>query len=436
MITEIRLPEISENVDAADVIDVLVSPGDAIRKNDPVIEIETEKATVEVPSPYEGTVIEIMVKKGDTIKVGSVILTIEIGQQEGKQPRGEKNRNEAGAAQTKRKKADGAAGAGDDEPPSGIKEEKEKPAETPRPEPAEEPAPAAPSVRRLARELGVDIHKVTPGGPGGRITDSDVKRYVKKRFSRGDIAGDMPERLPDFSKWGEIERKPLSKIRTVIAENMKKTWRIIPHVNHFDKADITRLEAFRKKYNSAHDKSEKLTITGIMIKILASAVKVFPHCNASIDTEKNEIIIKHYVHIGIAVDTERGLLVPVLRNADTKSIARISREIIDLAARTREKKIRPEELEGGTITISNLGGIGGTNFTPLIYHPQAAIIGVSTASYEPFYENGTFQPRLMLPLSLSYDHRIIDGADAARFLRWIVDAIENPLLISLEGAVS
>jgi pyruvate dehydrogenase E2 component (dihydrolipoamide acetyltransferase) len=173
-----------------------------------------------------------------------------------------------------------------------------------------------------------------------------------------------------------------------------------------------------------------------MVKIIASAVKVFPRCNASIDPEKNEIIIKHYVNIGIAVDTDRGLLVPVIRNADTKSIVRIAKEIIDLAARTREKKIRPEEMEGGTVTISNLGGIGGTNFTPLIYHPQAVIIGVSTASYEPVYENGTFQPRLMLPLSLSYDHRIIDGADAARFLRWIVEAIENPLLISLEGAVS
>jgi len=293
-------------------------------------------------------------------------------------------------------------------------------------------APAAPSVRRLARELGADIREVRGSGPEGRISMDDVKAHVKQAMQQGPGGSGAPvagqPKLPDFSKWGEIKRESMNKVREITARSMATAWTTVPHVTQFDKADITQLEEFRKKYAKKVEKAGgKLTVTAILLKVLAQALEKFPRFNATIDIEKNEIIFKNYIHIAMAVDTDRGLLVPVLRDVNKKSITELAREVVDLADRTRKKKIKPEELEGGSFTVSNQGSIGGTDFTPIVYWPQVAILGVSRSSVEPKWIDGEVQPRMILPLSLSYDHRILDGADAARFLRWLCEGLENPL---------
>jgi pyruvate dehydrogenase E2 component (dihydrolipoamide acetyltransferase) len=290
--------------------------------------------------------------------------------------------------------------------------------------------PASPSVRRLAREIGVDIRRVTASGPQTRITIDDVKGYAKKTMesrATGAVAGSYE--LPDFSRWGTIRREKMDTIRKITAREMSESWQSIPHVFQFDKADVTELESFRKKYSKQVEKEgAKLTFTSILLKITASALRAFPGFNASLDMRNEEIIYKEYVNIGVAVDTERGLLVPVIRDVDKKSIIELSLELNELADKTRNKKIKPDQLQGGNFAISNLGGIGGTNFTPIVYRPNVAILGVSRSQTEPVYIDGEFKPRMMLPLSLSYDHRAIDGADGARFLRWLCEAMENPLL--------
>jgi pyruvate dehydrogenase E2 component (dihydrolipoamide acetyltransferase) len=293
-------------------------------------------------------------------------------------------------------------------------------------------------VRRLARELGVDIHDVGGSGPGGRITSEDVHAFAKSIITGSREAAPpvavAARQLPDFSKYGEVEREPMSKIRQVTARNMAAAWGTIPHVTQNDTADITELEAARKRYaKKAEDAGGKLTMTAMLLKVCASALRAFPDFNASIDTAANEIVYKKYVNIGVAVDTERGLLVPVIRDVDRKNIVELSTELTDVADKARSRKISPDMLEGGNFTLSNLGGIGGTSFTPIVYHPEVAILGVSRAVRRPVWRGDGFQPRLMLPLSLSYDHRLIDGASAARFVRWVAEALENPILLALEG---
>ncbi|MFZ1729976.1 MAG: 2-oxo acid dehydrogenase subunit E2, partial [Bacteroidota bacterium] len=306
------------------------------------------------------------------------------------------------------------------------------------------PVPAAPSVRMFARELGVDVTQVKGSGMGGRISEDDVKLYVKSVFSAGGpaaasaapvvmSAGAPRPKLPDFSIWGEITREAMSKVRRMTAAQMEISG-AIPTVTHHDKADVTRLEELRKSYaKKAERAGVKLTVTAIAMKVAAAALRKFPQFNASIDMESGEIIVKKYVHLGVAVDTERGLLVPVIRDVDKKNIIEISHEMQELAEKARSKKIMPDDMQGASFTITNLGGIGGTAFTPIINSPEVAILGMSRSSIEPVYIDGSFQPRMMLPLSLTYDHRIIDGADAARFLRWIAEALEEPLLMALEG---
>jgi pyruvate dehydrogenase E2 component (dihydrolipoamide acetyltransferase) len=297
-------------------------------------------------------------------------------------------------------------------------------------------APAAPSVRRIAREIGVDINKVPGSGPNGRISMDDVKAYSKKLHesrSEGVGIGIKKQSLPDFSKFGKIEKAEMSNIRKKTAEHLSYAWATIPHVTQFDKADITNLEKTRKQLSKVMEKEgAKLTVTGILVKVLIEALKKFPQFNSSIDMEKKEIIYKKYFNIGIAVDTEHGLIVPVIKNADQKSLTEISIEMNDLAEKARNKKIGLEDLQGGSMTITNLGGIGGTYFTPIVHTPEVAILGVSRGAYEPVWNgHGVFEPRFMLPLSLSYDHRIIDGADAIRFLRFVVEALENPIKLVL-----
>ena len=441
MATEFKLPELGENIESGDLIKILVSVGDRVEKDQPVIELETEKATIEVPSSVSGTVKEIHVKAGQKIKVGQLVLTVEDGAAGKAEAKAEKKAEPVPEARVEKAKTTMAPAAVEE-----AKEEETKtavpaaapPAPPPRPEAPREVAPAAPSVRRLARELGIDINKVPGSGPGGRISDEDVKAYAKHLITEGaaarPTAAPAAAPLPDFSKWGEIERKPMSNVRRKTAEHMIHAWTTIPHVTHYDKADITELEQFRKRHSEqAKAAGGKLTVTAVALKVVASALKVFPQFAASIDVARDEIVYKKYCHIGVAVDTDRGLLVPVIRDADKKNIIELAVELQKVSEKARSKKLTLEDMTGGVFTITNLGGLGGTAFSPIVNAPEVAILGMARGSVEPIFLNGLFQPRLMLPLSLSYDHRLIDGADAARFLRWVAEALEQLSLLPLQG---
>ena len=304
--------------------------------------------------------------------------------------------------------------------------------------------PAAPIVRKLAREIGVDIYLVKGSGPGGRISEADVKAFAKGVFARmadpaagvqvASGAGKVIVKMPDFSRWGKIEKVSLRGVRRKTAEHLALAWNVIPHVTQFDKADVTDLEELRKRFAPKAEKAGgKMTMTAIALKVVSSALKAFPQFNASIDMASEEIIYKHYINIGVAVDTDRGLLVPVLRDVDKKNIIELAVELSTISKKARDKKLTAEDMEGGSFTITNLGGVGGTAFTPIVNHPEVAILGMSRSRLEPVWVGKQFEPRMMLPVSLSYDHRIIDGADAARFTRWIVDALEQPFLLSVQG---
>ncbi|MBD3403549.1 biotin/lipoyl-binding protein [candidate division GN15 bacterium] len=482
MIKEITIPEIGEKIESGKVVGVLVSEGDTVDVDQPLIEFETDKAVVEIPSTEKGKITEISVKDGDEVKIGEVFAKIDTegkGSEEEAEGEEKEEKAEKKKAEPKEEKAESADEEEEEpaeeeekkpeEPEEEDSEEEEEPEEKPREEKKEkpekkdekpaarkaakddrpaqpdageingEPAPAAPSVRRLARELGADINAVEGSGPGGRITIDDVKAHVRgivtsKKMpsepSEQRATGPQQRPLPDFSEWGEIDRQPMSRVRAITADSTGYAWNVVPHVTQFDRADVTELETFREKYSKAVEKAGgKLTVTAILLKVIVAALKKYPRFNASLDMEQEEIIYKDYYHIGMAVDTDRGLLVPVIRDVDKKSITDLALELIDLADRTRNKKVKPEEMEGGTFTISNQGSIGGVDFTPIVYWPQVAILGVSRSSVQPKYMDGEFKPRTILPLSLSYDHRMIDGADAARFLRWVVEALEHPFLM-------
>ena len=430
-IIEMKLPELGENIDSADVLTMLVKVGDYIERDQGVMEIETDKATIEVPATVTGKITELLIKEGEKAKVGQVLLKVESGESEIEEPA-----PAVAPVSAKEEPKTHTAGETAEAPKGEI--EKMLPGERDHQPPISKgAAPAAPSVRRIARELGVDIKKVPGSGPFGRISMDDVKLYVKKMNE--DRAGQpaygvKQEPLPDFTKFGSVDKKPMSNIRTRTSEHMSYAWSSIPHVTQHDKADITELEKVRKLFNPKVEKAGgKITVTAILLKIISSALKVFPQFNSSIDTEKKEVVYKKYYNIGVAVDTEHGLIVPVIKDVDKKNIAELSVELNTVADKARIRKISLEELQGGCFTITNLGGIGGTSFTPIINSPEVAILGVSRGKYEPVYINGQFEPRLMLPLSLSYDHRIIDGADAARFARWVCEALEQPMKILVEG---
>jgi pyruvate dehydrogenase E2 component (dihydrolipoamide acetyltransferase) len=442
MTTEFRLPEVGENVETGQVVKILVTVGDTIEAGQSVLELETDKAVVEVDTSVSGTIKEIHVTQGQEINVGQLILTVEAAREKGKPiPK----REETTAEKVVKEREDIVKEV---EPVERERDGREAvpqvetsgpPAVDKQPEAPRVIAPAAPSVRRLARELGVDVNQVTGSGPGGRISAEDVKDYVRQINLGVDRARpatlESPALLlPDFSKWGDVEREPMTSIRRTTARRLSQAWVTIPHVTHFDKADITELEGLRKRYaKKAEDAGGKLTVTAIILKVVASALKVFPQFNASLDMTNQEIVYKKYYRIGVAVDTEHGLLVPVIRDVDQKNIIELSVELADISEKARTRKVGLPDLEGGTFTVTNLGGIGGTSFAPIINPPEVAILGVSRASMQPVFKDGGFEPRLMMPLSLSYDHRLIDGADAARFTRWVAQAIEQPFLLSLEG---
>ena len=499
--TTIKLPELGENVDSGELTKILVSAGDSVSKDQALLELETEKATIEVPSPVSGTIKELHVQEGRKVKVGDVLFTIEEsgdGTEQKQKARKEERRAEASArgapipeAAESRQVVRAAAEEEGTEPErrpeprpeprptptmparqSGVeaKPESRPPARPEReeglrrgestptraevpaeaetedtvipfraegPEQARRPghlAAASPSIRRFARELGVDINQVKGTGPEGRIDEEDVKNYAREiisRAGRARLPGEAFSALPDFSKWGEIERKPMSSVRRSTAEHLAQAWQNVPQVTQFDNADITDLEILRRRFADGQDGAPKITVTAIALRLAAAALQKFPQFAASIDMAKQEVVYKHYRNIGVAVDTSYGLLVPVVRDVERKSIPQLARELSELSAKARAKKLSLEEMAGGVFTITNLGGIGGTGFSPIVNYPEVAILGISRLSVEPRQVKGSaaFEARKVLPLSLSYDHRLIDGSDGARFLRWIAEALEQPALL-------
>jgi pyruvate dehydrogenase E2 component (dihydrolipoamide acetyltransferase) len=447
---EFKLPELGENIQQGDLVRLMVKPGTSISAGEPLLELETDKAVVEVPSSVSGIVKDVLVKQGEKIKVGQVIFTLHPGARSA--PHAQQPTRADQSHEEESRMAFQAAIQSE-----GKTEEQALPPEQPRTAEVATfsmpidldrsagvehrgPVPAAPHVRRLAREIGVDIHKVPGTGPGGRISEDDVKAYAKSLLATMPAGGGFTAthlrqpKLPDFSKWGKIERVSMRGVRRKTAEHLWEAWTAIPHVTQNDKADITELEQLRAKFApKVAEAGGKMTVTAIALKVCASALKIFPQFNASIDMESEEIVYKQYINIGVAVDTDRGLLVPVIRQVDKKNIVELAAELTQLSIKARDKKLAPAEMDGGTFTITNLGGIGGTGFSPIVNYPEVAILGLSRSSMEPVWMNDKFEPRLVLPLSLSYDHRLIDGADAARFLRWIAEAFEQPFLLSVQG---
>ena len=510
MATEVRLPELGEGVERADVVRVLVAPGDTVTVDQPLLEIETDKATVEVPSPVAGTVAAVAVEAGATLAVGGLIASLEPNgaatdatAAEGpataaEEPAPATDEPAPATDATAATAADLAPNPGAAPPPSPAADTPPRVASAPAggpsapgqaadaapsPPPAAPTAPepppaavpvsslsppaapasvaaapypgpaapaptsrrralAAPSVRKLAREIGVDIDAVEGSAANGRVSLDDVKAHARRAMERLRSPAQAPAQpsaqpsvpaLPDFSRWGPVERTPMRNVRRAVARRMSTSWQTVPHVTQHDRADISEFEAVRRTLKRTSP-GLPLTVTAFAVAVVAAALKEFPQFNASLDTARDEIVYKRYINIGVAVDTERGLIVPVIPQADGKSLAALSTEIAEMATLVRTTGAPRERLEGGTFTITNLGGLGGTAFTPIVNYPEVAILGMSRSAPAPVWANGRFEPRSMLPLSLSYDHRLIDGADAVRFLRWVAERLEHPLLLELAPA--
>ncbi|RJR41534.1 MAG: 2-oxo acid dehydrogenase subunit E2 [Desulfobacteraceae bacterium] len=435
-----KLPDLGEGIHEGEVLQVLVSEGDEIQEGNPILEVETDKAAVEIPSPYTGKVKKILVKPGDTVKVGDELIIFDVAEKEGltqeEMPKAEPSRVEKPEMEKK-----------EPAPPPIPRREEERPS-PPRPEakPREEegPVPAAPSTRRLARELNVDIRQVSGSGPGGRVTDEDVRSFAEgrrpekkekppeeKEKAPRPLEAAAPE-LPDFTKWGKVEKVPLRSIRRATAKQMALAWSQIPHVNSMGEADVTLLDSFIRKHKADIEaRGGKLTLTVFAVKAAAAALRANPRFNASLDPAAGEIILKRYFHIGVAVNTEDGLIVPVLRDVDRKSITELSIELKALVERTRERKATLEEMRGGTFTITNVGPMGGGYFAPIINYPEVAILGLGSAKWQPVVRENPGRgheivPRLVMPIVLGIDHRILDGADALKFIDMFSQAMGDP----------
>lgn len=433
MANEIKLPALGENVEGGEVVAVKVSAGAQVTEGQPLVEIEAEKSTVEVPSPFAGLIGEVLIKKGDKVKTGQLLFTVQAGNGQAAPSKVEVPVKEKEPAPPKKETPGQESAAKPSPAPS--------PSPTPQPASVKAPAtnqvvPAGPATRRLAREFGVDLASVPGTAPGGRVTQEDVKAFVRNLASGGTpvvaAAGSVTvPALPKFEQFGPVEIKPLESIRKRTAEHMSLAWSLIPHVTQHDLADVTELEGFRRQQSEG--KGPKLTVTAFALKAASIMLKQFPQFNASIDLAGGQIVFKNYYNIGVAVDTERGLLVPVLRDVDKKSVHDLARELTGIAEKARDKKLTADDMKGGTFTISNLGGIGGIGFTPIVNWPEVAILGIARARQQPVWKDNQWVPRLMLPLSLSYDHRLIDGADAARFTRRLADMLENPLVMLIHA---
>ncbi|HEX5056086.1 MAG TPA: dihydrolipoyllysine-residue acetyltransferase [Gammaproteobacteria bacterium] len=422
----VKVPDIGDFKNVG-IIEVLVTPGDKVSKEQSLITLESDKASIEIPAPEAGVIKELKVKVGDKVSEGDVILMLET----------------SGAGAPESKPAPTAAAKPAPQP------QRPAPAAS-RPAPAASPATlppinegsfgkahASPSIRKFARELGADLGRIQGTGPKSRILREDILNYVKRILSgAASVGGGMPGVSPppkvDFASFGPVETQPLSNINKLTGKYLHSSWFHIPHVTQFDEADITELESLRKKMSAEHqDKGVKITLVAFLVKAAVAALKEFPRFNASLDPSGENLVLKKYFHIGVAVDTPDGLTVPVIRDSDKKGIAELAAEIADVATRARQKKIRPNELQGGCFTISSLGGVGGTAFTPIVNQPEVAILGVSRSSIKPVYDGKQFQPKLMLPLSLSYDHRVIDGVLAAKFTTFLSQLLADIKRLSL-----
>jgi pyruvate dehydrogenase E2 component (dihydrolipoamide acetyltransferase) len=421
---DVKLPNLGEGADSGTVVGILVKPGAQIKKGQSIIELETGKAVAPIPSPASGTVKDIRVKEGEKISVGALILVLD---------------EAAGGTST----ATAAAPA-----PAAEKKPAKAPARNAQPEPeAEEAAPetgeaeivnenpvAPPSVRKVARELGIDLRKIRGSESGGRIVWADVRNYVarlerlaaSKKVVKPGATAAAPAEQVDFSHWGPIYKRPVTQLRKVIAQRMTESRQTIPEVTQFDEADVTALNDLRTKYASAYEaKGARLTLTSFVLKIVANTLKKHPVFNSSLDEIANEVVYKEYFHLGLAVDTEAGLLVPVIRDCDKKDLVQLSKDIADAAAKARDRKLGLDEMRGGTFTISNQGGIGGGHFTPIINRPEVAILGLGRSVLKPVVRDGKIEPRLMMPIAIAYDHRVIDGGVAARFTVDLVNAFQS-----------
>lgn len=428
MIKEILLQELGEGIHSVEVSEVRVKPGDQIKKDDVILVVETEKASMEIPSTMTGVVKTVLVKVSDEVEPGSVLVTIDAVEGDAANAIPEKSETSpAELAESAQPQVSPVALVAKPEPTAS-----QPPSQSQSKPLSSAPPLASPAIRKFGRELGVELDRVTGTGPKGRILKPDVDAYIKLQVQRaqsGLFTGITPPKLPeiDFSQWGEIERIGLNKIRRITGETLQQSWQTVPHVTQFDEADITELESFRKgKNDSITDGGSKITLLPFIMKAVVAALKAFPEANASLDTSRENLILKKYFHLGIAVDTPQGLVVPVIRDVDQKSIRQLSDELTDVSERTRSRKITPAELKGASFTISSLGGIGGTWFSPIVNAPEVAILGVSRATMKPIYQkNGEFVARLILPFSLSYDHRVIDGAAGVRFTKFVSEMLTD-----------
>lgn len=430
MAREFKMPDLGEGIHEGEILKVFVLEGDQVNEGDSLLEVETDKAAVEIPSPFTGVVEKILVKTGDLVKVGEVLITFS----EETRDKDEKK------SDAKRKK-----------PAPVVKDTEEKVSDS---KVRQGPVPASPSTRRLAGELNVDLREVSPSGPSGLVTAEDVQKFAEKQKIKTEEKPGKPEMpsavpaedqsgkpplvqmpvppLPDFSKWGSVETIPVRSLRRATARQMALSWSQIPHVSNQDMADITKLEAFRRKQKiRIAEKGGNLTLTVFALKAAVAALKAYPYFNSSLDTNAGEIILKNYYHIGVAVNTDEGLMVPVIQNVDRKSISELAIELFDIAARARERKLAIEELQGGTFTITNAGPMGGGYFSPIINYPEVAILGLGQARMQPVVRknqdgNQEIVPRLMMPVVLCFDHRVADGVDAIRFTRMVIEALEDP----------
>lgn len=426
---DVKLPRLGEGADSGTIVTIMVKEGDRVKKSQTILELENEKAVAPIPSPADGVVSKIHVKEGDKISVGQLLVSLAgdgaaapaaPSSASKPAPAAPRQQDSAPARIAPEHAASGNnAGSGDYQysSKSGA------------------PVPASPTVRRVARELGIDLARIRGSERGGRVSIADLRAYVQwlqeSAFRQGGAPAPARAAVPqaesvDFSKWGPVTKKPLTSLRKTIAQKMHESWTSIPHVTQFDDADVTALLALRKKYAPAYEKKgAALTLTSFVLKAAVAALKKYPVVNSSLDEAANELVTKQYYHLGVAVDTEQGLIVPVLKDADKKSLLELTLELGALAEKTRQRKVGLEDLKGGCFTISNLGGIGGTYFTPIVNRPEVAILGVGRGVTRPVAINGAVEIRTMLPLGLSYDHRVVDGADGARFIREIAVFLES-----------